>query len=101
VFLDAVSREPDPDDRSVTLHLTNLPRERDRYRPPEVDTRFEDVLEAVRPDVVHVGHLNHLSTTIPVLASIQGSLSSNAQRRKSSSSRSRKPPSGHCMFQPG
>jgi glycosyltransferase involved in cell wall biosynthesis/MoaA/NifB/PqqE/SkfB family radical SAM enzyme len=60
----AVRREVDPDDRRITLHVVNTPRGRDRYRDPGVDSRFVEVLDAVRPDVVHVGHLNHLSTSI-------------------------------------
>jgi glycosyltransferase involved in cell wall biosynthesis/MoaA/NifB/PqqE/SkfB family radical SAM enzyme len=54
----------DPDDARVRLHLVNMPRSRDRYRHAGVDGRFTQVLESFRPDIVHVGHLNHLSTSI-------------------------------------
>ncbi len=57
--------ERDPDDRRIALHLVNNPRNRDRYRVPEIDRRFAELLDRVRPDVVHVGHLNHLSTGLP------------------------------------
>lgn len=56
--------ERDPDDSRVTLHLVNNPRNKDRYRSAEIDGRFGEVLDRVRPDVVHVGHLNHLSTSL-------------------------------------
>lgn len=56
--------EHDPDDVRVTLHLVNNPRHRDRYRVIEIDQRFAEVLDRVRPDIVHVGHLNHLSSSM-------------------------------------
>ena len=60
----ALRRERDTDDGRVKLHVVNMPRFRDRYRHEGVDERFAAVLEEVRPDVVHVGHLNHLSTSL-------------------------------------
>ncbi len=54
----------DPDDPRIRLHLVNMPRTRDRYRHVGVDERFAQVLEVFRPDIVHVGHLNHLSTSL-------------------------------------
>jgi glycosyltransferase involved in cell wall biosynthesis/MoaA/NifB/PqqE/SkfB family radical SAM enzyme len=56
--------EKDPDDARITLHLVNSPRLKDRYRAEGVDQRFAEVLAEVQPDVVHVGHLNHLSTSL-------------------------------------
>lgn len=64
----AVRNEHDPDDGRVRLHLVNMPRSRDRYRHAGVDERFAEVLDAFQPDVVHVGHLNHLSTSLLVEA---------------------------------
>ena len=60
--------ERDPDDPRVTLHVVNNPRNRDRYREPGIDRRFAETLDRVRPDLVHVGHLNHLSTSLPAEA---------------------------------
>ena len=65
----AIRTEQDPDDDRVTLHIVNVPRSRDRYRHAGVDQRFAELLERVRPDVVHVGHLNHLSTSLLTEAS--------------------------------
>jgi glycosyltransferase involved in cell wall biosynthesis/MoaA/NifB/PqqE/SkfB family radical SAM enzyme len=56
--------ELDPDDPRVTLHVVNNPRNKDRYRDIGIDRRFAEVLDDLRPDVVHVGHLNHLSTSL-------------------------------------
>ena len=57
--------ERDPDDPRIALHVVNNPRNRDRYREPGIDRRFAEILDRVRPDIVHVGHLNHLSTSLP------------------------------------
>ncbi len=63
--------ETDPGDPRITLHLVNNPRHKDRYRDARIDARFVDVLEAVRPDVVHVQHLNHLSTSLVLEAALR------------------------------
>ena len=60
----ALREARDDRDPRIALHLVNVMRSRDRYRHEEVDRRFEEVLERARPDVVHVGHLNHLSTAL-------------------------------------
>ena len=60
----AVHDEVDPDDSRIRLHIINLPHARDRYRHAEVDRRFGLLLDNIKPDVVHIGHLNHLSTSL-------------------------------------
>jgi glycosyltransferase involved in cell wall biosynthesis/MoaA/NifB/PqqE/SkfB family radical SAM enzyme len=60
----ALHRETDLDDPRVTLHVVNMAGFKDRYRHEDVDARFSEVLAAVQPDVLHVGHLNHLSTSL-------------------------------------
>ena len=60
----AMAEEADPDDARVTLHIVNMARARDRYRHAEVDRCFAAVLEELRPHIVHIGHLNHLSTSL-------------------------------------
>ena len=57
--------ERDPDDPRITLHVVNNARNRDRYLEPGIDRRFAEILERIRPDLVHVGHLNHLSISLP------------------------------------
>ncbi|MCF6219078.1 MAG: glycosyltransferase [Gammaproteobacteria bacterium] len=54
----------DADVPEITLHLVNNPRHRDRYRLAVVDQRFAELLDQVKPDIVHIGHLNHLSTSL-------------------------------------
>ena len=61
-------RELDPDDARITLHLVNNPRNKDRYRVAGIDQRFAELLDHLQPDIVHVGHLNHLSTSLLVEA---------------------------------
>jgi glycosyltransferase involved in cell wall biosynthesis/MoaA/NifB/PqqE/SkfB family radical SAM enzyme len=56
--------ESDPLLPAIRLHLVNLARSRDRYRHAGVDQRFAELCERLRPDVVHIGHLNHLSTSL-------------------------------------
>ncbi|MCK4830736.1 glycosyltransferase, partial [bacterium] len=56
--------EQDQDDPRITVHLVNNPRNKDRYRSIEIDQRFAELLETVHPDIVHIGHLNHLSTSL-------------------------------------
>ena len=40
----------------------------DKYLNPKIDDSFRDYVKLVKPDVVHVGHLSHLSTQIPIIA---------------------------------
>lgn len=64
--------EADADHAGITLHVVNNPRLKDRYRAAGVDQRFAEVLDRVRPDIVHVGHLNHLSTSLLREAALRG-----------------------------
>jgi len=48
----------------LSLHLVNMPRAKDGFRHRELDKRFAELACEFRPDVVHIGHLNHLSTGI-------------------------------------
>lgn len=40
----------------------------DKYLNSRIDDMFRDFVRDVNPDVVHVGHLSHLSTQIPIIA---------------------------------
>jgi len=66
---DATRDERDPDDTRIHLRLVNAARGRDRYRDPGVDQAFAALLDEVQPDIVHIGHLNHLSTSLVLAAS--------------------------------
>ncbi len=56
--------ERDAEDPRIALHLVNNPRFKDRYRAGGVDQRFAEVLDRLQPHLVHIGHLNHLSTSL-------------------------------------
>ena len=60
----SLRKEVDLDNPKVTLHIVNNPRMKDRYQVDEIDNRFSDVLKEVGPDIIHIGHLNHLSTSL-------------------------------------
>ena len=60
----AMRPDVDRDDNRVALHVINMPRTRDRYRHVGVDARFGELIDRIRPDVVHIGHLSHLSTSL-------------------------------------
>ncbi len=47
--------------RDYTLH--------DKYEDARIDESFRDMMRTFQPHVVHIGHLSHLSTNIPVIAS--------------------------------
>lgn len=61
-----VKTEVDQSDPRVKLHIINLlgDRQRYRYRHEAVDQCFIELLKQVQPDIVHIGHLNHLSTSL-------------------------------------
>jgi glycosyltransferase involved in cell wall biosynthesis len=63
--------EVDSGEPRIRMHLVNLPNSRDRYRHDEVDECFKVVLEEFGPDVIHISHLNHLSTSIVEVAATQ------------------------------
>lgn len=46
----------------LSKYLINLPREKDGYRQLSLDQHFGKILDEVKPDLAHIGHLNHLST---------------------------------------
>jgi len=60
----SLRQDVDQDQQSIRVHLVNNPRHRDRYRLSIIDQRFAEVLDQIKPDVVHIGHLNHLSTSL-------------------------------------
>lgn len=54
----------DPTKPSITLYQINMARDRDRYRHDSVDQQLKNVITRFQPDIVHIGHLNHLSTSV-------------------------------------
>lgn len=60
----AVRLSHDADIPEITIHLVNNSRHRDRYRLEAVDQAFANLLDSLKPEIVHIGHLNHLSTSL-------------------------------------
>lgn len=62
--------ELDQDDPRILLHLINMPKERFRFKfvHSEIDNKFKEVLTEFNPDIVHYGHLNHLSLNLPLIS---------------------------------
>ncbi len=56
--------ECDAEQPQIKLHIINIPNYKDRYRHTQVDQCFAELLDSLQPEVVHVGHLNHLSTSL-------------------------------------
>jgi glycosyltransferase involved in cell wall biosynthesis/MoaA/NifB/PqqE/SkfB family radical SAM enzyme len=56
--------ETDPGDSRVRLRVVNNAVSRDRYRYDGIDTELRRLLDEFPPDVVHVNHVSHLSTTL-------------------------------------
>jgi glycosyltransferase involved in cell wall biosynthesis len=46
----------------LQFYYINMPRDKDGYRHNAIDEQFANLLKKERPDIAHVGHLNHLST---------------------------------------
>lgn len=65
----SLRNDRDPDDPRIILHLVNVARSKDRYRHEEIDGHFAALLKDLRPDIIHIGHLNHLSTSLVAKAS--------------------------------
>ena len=59
-----LSVEFDSDEPKITLNVVNNPRNKDRYIYSIIDQRFSEVLKKFQPDIIHIGHLNHLSVSL-------------------------------------
>jgi glycosyltransferase involved in cell wall biosynthesis len=60
----SVNWETDPQVSSIRLCLINMAHGKDGYQHPAVDHVFSHLIDQFHPDVVHIGHLNHLSTSV-------------------------------------
>jgi len=49
---------------NINFTYVNMARGKDGYNHPLLNDRFEKYLKSIKPDIVHIGHLNHLSTGI-------------------------------------
>lgn len=62
----ALHQECDALDSRITLNIINIPSERyrNKYCISEVNQKFANVLDRFKPDIIHIGHLNHLSLSM-------------------------------------
>ena len=59
-------------DGAVTVHVVNAARVGMGYRSAAVEAAFAALLDEFRPQVVHIGHLHHLSLGLPEQAARRG-----------------------------
>lgn len=63
----------DTHESTVLVRRVNKPSRdythHDKYEDAKIDESFRDMMRTFQPHVVHIGHLSHLSTNIPVIAS--------------------------------
>jgi glycosyltransferase involved in cell wall biosynthesis len=64
--------EHDPLLEYIPVHLVNHARSNARFQNDSIDNVFREVVDSIRPDVVHFGHLNHLSMGLPKVAKEKG-----------------------------
>jgi glycosyltransferase involved in cell wall biosynthesis len=61
----------DPGIPPIPLRLINIPHFRDRYRHQAVDESFARCLDDFTPEIVHIQHLGHLSSSLVKQASLR------------------------------
>lgn len=49
---------------NIGLYFINNPQGKDGYRHKAIDEAFQELVLSLKPDIAHIGHLNHLSTGI-------------------------------------
>ena len=47
---------------NLTLYFVNNPQGKDGYRHKQMDDNFAELVKQLKPDIAHIGHVNHLST---------------------------------------
>lgn len=47
---------------NLDLYFVNNPQSKDGYRHRQLDENFAKLISEIKPDIAHIGHLNHLST---------------------------------------
>jgi glycosyltransferase involved in cell wall biosynthesis len=60
----SIEWETDPTYPSIKICLINMAHGKDGYQHPKVDEAFKTLINEHQPDLVHIGHLNHLSTSL-------------------------------------
>lgn len=47
---------------NLNLYFVNNPQGKDGYRHKQMDENFAELVKHIKPDIAHIGHVNHLST---------------------------------------
>lgn len=47
---------------NLNFYFVNNPQGKDGYRHKQLDLNFAKLISEIKPDIAHIGHLNHLST---------------------------------------
>lgn len=60
----------DYSDPRILLHLINIPTTKYRHKfiSEEVNIRFKKIIDDFKPNLIHFGHLSHLSISLPEIA---------------------------------
>lgn len=69
-----IRKTTDQLDSDLPVYRMNYSREAPYFRfiAKEVDRAFKEVLDDVKPDIVHLHHMNHLSLNLPTIAKTAG-----------------------------
>lgn len=60
----SVNWESDSQAPNIKLCLINMAHGKDGYQHSAVDHAFGNLIDEFNPDIIHMGHLNHLSTSL-------------------------------------
>jgi hypothetical protein len=47
---------------NLDFYFVNNPQGKDGYRHKQLDDNFAKLISKIKPDIAHIGHVNHLST---------------------------------------
>lgn len=50
------------ENKNLDFYFVNNPHSKDGYRHKQLDDNFAKLISEIKPDIAHIGHLNHLST---------------------------------------
>jgi len=67
-----ITTEFDPIREDIPVHLINHARSNARFQNDAIDKEFKDLIDSIKPDIIHFGHLNHLSMSLPKVAKQAG-----------------------------
>ncbi len=48
----------------INFYFVNMARAKDGFHHEKIDEKFATLIQKIKPDIAHIGHLNHLSTGI-------------------------------------